>query len=180
MRARFLVFFSSILLASFAVSVAGCKHEDSEAKAEATKVLDGLVSKCGDKYYTWDESRWNHHHEGIIEMMEKPRLAVQDDPHIDSVSDVDRMNGLTWSGGWSFTSSAHRTLLPHKISPWEEGGPWYIGIRKLNGVWLFPNPDYTPEAWQKSIPIDSFSDNVPCEKVSEYYSQEGVSRNDSQ
>jgi hypothetical protein len=174
-------------------SVAGHIHEDevspaaltspaldSEAKAEVVKVFDGMVSKCGDKYYKWG-GVLGHHRAIIMEMTERPRLDTRENMQVDTpVSDVDRMNGLTWNGGSNFTVSIYRELLPHEIRPWQEGSGFGIGIKKLNGVWLVQQ-DYSSETMSQDwIPIDSFSDNVPCEQVSGYLSQDGVSRTDSQ
>jgi len=110
---------------------------DSEAKTEATKVFDAEVSKCGDKYYTWG-GVLGHHRDIVIEMTEKPRFATAENmkPVNTPVSDVDRMNGLTWSGSWAFEYSVSRHLDPHEIGPWQDGGAFGIGIKRLNGVWL--------------------------------------------
>jgi hypothetical protein len=153
---------------------------DSEAKAEVVKVFDGMVSKCGDKYYKWG-GVLGHHRAIIMEMTERPRFDTRENMQVDTpVSDVDRMNGLTWNGGSNFTVSIYRELLPHEIRPWQEGSGFGIGIKKLNGVWLVQQ-DYSSETMSQDwIPIDSFSDNVPCEQVSGYLSQDGVSRTDSQ
>jgi hypothetical protein len=155
---------------------------DSEAKAEGTKVFDGMVSKCGDRYYIWG-GEWNQYHEVINEIQKKPSISSPNGPYPPffktPVSDVDRMNGLTWDGGWNFAYSIYRVLHPHETGPWQEGSAFGIEIKKLNGVWLV-HEGYHPETWGKWIPVDSFNDNVPCEKVSEYYSQNGVSRTDTQ
>jgi hypothetical protein len=187
MRARFLVIFSSILVASFAVSVAGCKHEDagsypgitvateltsspldSEAKIEATKVFEGLVTKCGDKYYIWNDQGVRH---GLpIEFMEKPVLSIGSLP----VSKEDQLNGLTWQGMVNFSSSADKILWPHQKAHWSLGQGHSFRLLKINGTWVYES--YMGDR----SPSDSFSDNIPCEKVSERLSQEGVNKTDSQ
>jgi len=153
---------------------------DSEAKAEGKKVFDGKVNKCGDKYYVWNGSK-GVLHEAIAEFPEKPHLDTQRSALLGKtqISDVDRMNGLTWSGGWVFAFSPYRYIGPKSIGPWQEGGEFVISIQKLNGVWLVARDENLSTATMDWVPVDSYSDQVPCEKVSEYLSQKDVSQTDS-
>jgi hypothetical protein len=141
---------------------------DSEAKIEATKVFEGLVTKCGDKYYIWNDQGGQHG--WPIEFMEKPVLSIGSLP----VSEEARLNGLTWQGRVDFSSSADKILWPHQEGHWSLGQSHSFSLFKTNGVWV-----YESYMGDKS-PSDSFSDNIPCDKVLERLSQEGVSKTDSQ
>jgi hypothetical protein len=90
---------------------------DAEARVEALKVMEGMLTQCGDKYYIWNDIGWNHNE--FIEFQDKPHFSIGSGP----VSDMDRLNGLTWQGSASISgSSAERVLKLHEIAPWQEGG----------------------------------------------------------
>jgi hypothetical protein len=143
---------------------------DAEARVEALKVLEGMLTQCGDKYYIWNDIGWNHNE--FIEFRDKPHFSIGSGP----VSDMDRLNGLTWQGSAGMSgSSAERVLKRHEIDPWQEGQGHGFQLRKINNVWKFS------QTWREGEPlVDSFTDKVPCEQVSEYLSQNGVSGTDSQ
>jgi hypothetical protein len=165
---------------------------ESDASARVAKIYDGTFSKCGDKYYAWDglNGYWAGNSQTrrsrIIEFSGKPVLAAQESlleahPGVDPaylyenrVSATDRLNGLTWVGSWAVSISSVRVLGPNGASNWQQGYPYYLGLKQLNGVWLVTQPRFADTETTQDEPVDTFSDNVPCEKVSAYLSLDGA------
>lgn len=148
---------------------------DSEAKTEALKVIEGMLTKCGNEYYIWNDVGWNHNE--FIEFRDKPHFSIGSGP----VSDVDRLNGLTWQGsGVISSSSVERVLKPHEVEPWQEGIGHDFAFRKLNGVWSFSQTWREGTEKDRTTPMDGFRDQVPCEQVAEYLSQKDINKPHSQ
>lgn len=140
--------------------------QDSEAKAEAMKVIDGMLTKCGDKYYIYNDIGWNHNE--FIEFRDKPSFLMGSG----FVSDMDRLNGLAWHGAAGISaSSAERVLKHDEIGPWQKGPAHGFDLRKIHDVWEFSQTwREGPEKDGQTL-IDGFKYPVPCEKVSEYLGQ---------
>jgi hypothetical protein len=148
---------------------------DEEARVEALKVLEGMLTQCGDKYYIWNDIGWNHNE--FIEFRDKPHFSIGSGP----VSDMDRLNGLMWQGSAGMSgSSAERVLKLDEIEPWREGQGHDFQFRKSNNVWKFS------QTWRKGTEkdgttlVDGFIDKVPCEQVSDYLSRNISSGSGSQ
>lgn len=125
---------------------------DAEAKIQATKVFDGLVTKCGDNYYMWNDQGGEHG--WAIEFREKPVLTVGSLP----VGEMQKMNGLEWTGLVSFQASADKIHWPSMDWSWGWGSHSFR-LSKINGAWVYIS------YMGNSSPSGTFSDNIPCEKA---------------
>lgn len=125
---------------------------DKEANIQATKVFDALVTKCGEKYYMWNDQGGVHG--WAIEFKEKPVLTVGSLP----VDDMQKLNGLEWTGLVSFQSSAEKIHWPHQGWSWEWNSHSFR-LSKVNGAWVYLS------YMGAQSPSLTFNDNIPCEKA---------------
>lgn len=123
----------------------------SEAKKEAEKYWNSVLTKYGDSYYgiRIDPSL----PEGVLYQFKEPQITFKEQ----RVSDADRLNGLEYAAISTVTYKAYRKNWRRQWQAW--GGAGMVGgvnaflnedVKKLKGKWFVGlNPEHPPKHWQK-------------------------------
>jgi hypothetical protein len=132
----------------FAFSLLSCTSAlDREAKEEATKYWNSLVTKCDNSFYIGDNTKKIHHLYDNDDYRLAELKGISTEIMSTPLSEADKLNGVEWKGTTHLRVKSARFVMSGD-PPWTE---WFDTdnkmeffrngltreMRKQNGKWIF-------------------------------------------